>query len=160
MLTVFLALAAAASFDPIRFFSGCTHGEGQLKALLHSRQRVTVNGKGRIAPDGSLVLVQRVQRGQSPPVTREWRLRQITPLHYVGTLSDARGDVVGETIGNRLHLAFTGRDGFQIEQWLTLAEDGESAANVLTAKRAGIVVARLHERIVRTSGCDLSAVQR
>jgi len=155
MLIAAFAFAAALSFDPMRFFSGCTHGEGELKVLLHARQRVVVTGKGRVEPDGSLVLVQRVERGKPPPKMREWRLRQVAPSRYVGTLSDARGDVTGETTGNRLHLAFTGRDGFQVEQWLTLSADGESADNVLTAKRAGIVVARLNERITKTPTCDL-----
>jgi hypothetical protein len=146
-------LAAPLEFDAIRFFTGCTRGEGQLAVVLHGRQRVTVHGVGHVEPDGTLVLDQSVVRGAKAPKTRQWRLRQIAPHRYAGTLSDARGAVTGETVGDRLHLAFTGRDGFHVEQWLTLAQDGRSAANVLTAKRLGMTFGRLDEHIVQTERC-------
>lgn len=151
MLTALLLIATAPDFDAIRFFSGCTRGEGQLKIVLHARQRVSVVGVGKLEPDGTLVLDQIITRGTAAPSRRQWRLRRIAPDRYDGTLSDARGAVAGETVGIRLHLTFTGTDGSHIEQWLTLAEDGRSAANVLTAKRLGVTVARLEEHIVRTT---------
>lgn len=153
MLTALLLMTAAPDFDAIRFFAGCTRGEGQIKVILHARQPVHVRGAGTIEADGSLVLDQIVTRGNATPASRRWRLQRVAPHRYVGTLSDARGPVAGETIGNRLHLTFTGDDGSRIEQWLTLAEDGRSAANVLTAKRLGLTVARLEERIVRMDRC-------
>jgi len=41
----------------------------------------------------------------------------------------------------------TAPSGTAIEQWLTLARDGRSAQNRLTARKFGIVVARLDETI-------------
>jgi hypothetical protein len=151
MLTALLLIAAAPYFDAIRFFSGCTRGEGQLKIVLHAHQRVSVTGVGKFEPDGTLVLDQIVTRGTTAPSRRQWRLRRTTPDRYTGTLSDARGAVAGETISNRLHLTFTSSDGSRIEQWLTLAADGRSAANVLIAKRLGVAIARLEEHIVKTA---------
>ena len=51
--------------------------------------------------------------------------------------------VAGEAIGNRLHLSFTMKGGFRTDQWLTLSADGRSATNILTARKFGVVVARL-----------------
>lgn len=153
MLIAFALLAATPNFDPIDFFMECTHGEGQLKAILHGRQRVDVRGVGRSEPDGTFVLDQSVTRGTEAPKLRQWLLRRIAPDRYTGTLTDARGAVTGETTGNRLHLAFTGRDGFHIQQWLTLSEDGRSATNVLTAARLGMTLGRLEERIVKIDHC-------
>ncbi len=153
MLIALALMAAAPDFDAIRFFTGCTHGEGQLKVVLHARERVDVRGVGRIEPDGSLVLDQSVVRGSRPAKMRQWRLRQVAPHRYTGTLSDARGAVNGETIGNRLHLTFISRDGMNVEQWLTLADDGRSATNSLTATRLGMTLGRLEERIVKSERC-------
>ncbi len=154
MLIALALLATVPDFDPTRFFAGCTRGEGQLKVVLHARRPVNVRGFGHSEPDGTFVLDQSVTNGTDAPKLRQWRLRRVAPDRYTGTLSDARGPVTGETIGDRLHLAFTGRNGVHIEQWLTLAEDGRSAINTLTATRLGMTLGRLEERIVRSDRCD------
>lgn len=153
LLAVIPLAEPAPEFDPLRFFAGCTQGEGALKIVLRARQPISVRGRGMVQPDSSLILDQDVTRGSAAPKPRQWRLRRVAQHRYAGTLSDARGAVAGETIGNRLHLIFTSSDGSHIEQWLTLAGDGRSATNVLTAKRLGIEVARLEERIVKTDRC-------
>jgi hypothetical protein len=73
----------------------------------------------------------------------------VTPTHYEGTLTDARGRVVADADGPVLHLSFTTPGHFQVQQWLTLAPDGRSAANRLVARRFGVTVATLTERITR-----------
>lgn len=137
-----------AQFDPIRFFEGRTKGRGTLKILMRGAQPVAVEGLGRVEADGTLVLSQSVTQGAEPPRTREWRIRQTTPGHYVGSLSDAVGPVTGESDGGTLTLRFPGK-GAAIEQVLTLSADGRSAHNVLTARKLGIRVAVLDETITR-----------
>lgn len=132
----------------MRFFSGPTRGEGQLKVLLRAHVPVAVRGSGRMEGD-TLVLDQSVTEGAKPPRTRQWRLRRIATDRYEGTLTDARGPVTGEVNGNRLHLSFTTDKGIKVQQWLTLAADGRSADNRLEARKFGLKVATLVERITR-----------
>ena len=143
---ILLALAAAASFDPLRFFAGRTEGTGRLRIMLHRARAVRVHGMGTAVPDG-LALVQTVEREDRPAATRRWLLRRVAPGRYAGTLTDARGAVSAEADGNRLHIAYRTKGKVRIDQWLTLAPDGLSATNRLTARRMGIVVARLDETI-------------
>lgn len=147
MLMTLLLAAAAPAFDPLRFFAGQTRGEGQLKVVLHAHVPVAVRGTGRMEDDGTLVLDQIVTEGSKPSRTRQWRLRRVSPNHYEGMLTDARGMVVADAVGPVLHLSFTTTNKFQVQQWLTLAADGRSAANRLEARRLGIVVAVLNEKI-------------
>ena len=145
------ARAPAPRFDPLVFFEGTSEGDGQLKVLLHKRQSVRVHSRGHVEPGGTLVLVQRVEQERQPPRTRNWRIREVAPGRYAGTLSDAAGPITGETHGSRLHLAFRMKGGLAAEQWLDLAPDGRSASNVLTVRKFGVRVAVLHETIRRTS---------
>ncbi|MEH3103629.1 MAG: DUF3833 family protein [Sphingomonas phyllosphaerae] len=147
-----IALAAAPvgpAFDPLRFFTGQTSGTAQLKVILRSARGVTVRGTGRMRADGTLVLDQIVTEADKPPRPRRWVLRGTTPGHYVGTLSDAHGPVVGAVTGATLRLSFTSNGGFRIRQTLTLQPDGRTLANRLEARRFGIRVAVLTERIVK-----------
>jgi hypothetical protein len=151
MLLAF-ALATAPigpAFDPLRFFAGQTRGTAQLKVILRKAKPVTVRGTGRMRADGTLVLDQMVTEGDKPPRARRWLLRQTTPGHYTGTLSDARGPVSGEVDGATLRLSFTSDGGFRIRQTLTLQPDGRTLANRLEARRFGIRVAVLTEQIVK-----------
>ncbi len=97
--------------------------------------------------DGTLHLVQTVQEGGKPPRQRTWTMRETSPGHYRGTLSDARGAVTGEAEGNRLHLSFTMKGGFPTEQWLTLSPDGHRAHNVMKVRKLGLTVGVLVEDI-------------
>lgn len=151
-MLLFLALAgatAAPAFDPLRFFTGATRGTAQLKVILRAAKPVTVRGSGRRQPDGALVLDQWVTEGSKPPRPRHWRLWQIAPGRYTGTLTDARGPVTGAVQGRTLRLSFTSDGGFRVRQTLTLQPDGRTLANRLEARRFGIRVAVLTERIVK-----------
>lgn len=146
---ILLALAATAAFDPLRFFTGRTEGRAQLKIVLHHARAVRVHGTGRPQPDGSLFLDQIVEQEGKSATKRQWRLRAIAPGRYTGSLTDAMGPVSAETVGGRLHIRYRTKGKIGIEQWLTLAPDGRSADNRLTARRFGVPVARLHETITR-----------
>ncbi len=141
------AAAPAPVFDPLAFFAGRTEGIARLKIVLRAARAVRVQGSGRVEPDGALVLDQIVAQEGKPATRRRWRIRRTGPATYAGTLSDAVGPIAGEVTGNRLHLGFTMKGGFATEQWLTLSPDGRSAANVLTARKFGVTVARLDETI-------------
>ncbi|MFK3890279.1 DUF3833 family protein [Sphingomonas sp. NPDC079357] len=151
-MLISLALAAAPvepAFDPLRFFTGQTRGTARLKVILRKAKPVTVRGTGKMRADGTLVLDQMVTDGGGPPRARRWLLRETTSGHYAGTLSDARGPVIGEVSGTTLRLSFTSDGGFRIRQTLTLQPDGRTLANRLEARRFGIRVAVLTERIVK-----------
>lgn len=141
------AAGPAPVFDPLVFFAGRTEGAATLKIVMRASRAVRVQGSGRVEPDGTLVLDQLVAQEGKPATRRRWRIRRTGPASYGGTLSDAVGPIAGEVDGNRLHLRFTMKGGLATDQWLTLSPDGRSAANLLTARKFGVVVARLDETI-------------
>jgi hypothetical protein len=143
------AETAAPAFDPFVFFNGRSRGEGRLKIAMRAGRLVDVRSEGH-REDDTLVLEQRVEQEGEAPRDRTWRLRQVGPGRYAGTLSDAAGPVEGKTEGNRLHLSFRMKGGLKADQWLTLSPDGRSAHNVMKVRKLGIVVATLDETIRRT----------
>jgi len=155
------APAEAPRFDPFVFFAGESRGEGVLNKALSDPVPVRVESRGRIvveprheaswdAPDTRvLVLDQVVREGEKPPRQRQWRLTEVAPGHYQGTLTDAIGPVTGRATGNRLVLEYRMEGSFQVRQELTLSADGSRAANILTVSQLGVTVAVLAEEIVR-----------
>jgi len=141
--------APGRRFDPRVFFDGRSRGEGRLKVVFRAARLVHVRSEGhREGP--TLVLEQRVAEEGERPRTRTWRIREVAPGRYAGTLSDAAGPVSGATQGNRLHLWFRMKGGLKADQWLTLAPDGCSAHNLMKVRKLGVVVATLDETIRRT----------
>lgn len=138
---------AAPEFPVLSFFEGRTEGRGTLRVIFRSPRAIHVRGSGRVAPDGTLVLHQRIREEGKAPRERVWRIRKTSPSRYAGTLSDAEGPVAGEARGNRLRLAYTAEDGMRVEQVLTLAPDGRSAHNALAVRKWGLPVAALEETI-------------
>ncbi len=140
--------AATPVFSAERFFAGPTRGDGVLSVITQSAQPVVVHGTGRVSDGGLLVLDQTVDRAGAR-TTREWRIRQISPGRYGGSLTDAVGPVAGEVTGNSLHLHFAMKGGEEVEQRLYLSPDGRSAHNLMTVRKWGVEVATLDERIVK-----------
>jgi len=138
--------ARAPVFPVFRFFEGRSSGEATLRVAFRRRVPVHVESIGRVEGD-TLFLHQVIREGAKPPRERDWRIREVAPGRYAGSLSDAEGAVMAEASPGRLHLQFTMKGGLATEQWLTLAPDGRSAHNVLTARKLGIVVAALEETI-------------
>ena len=140
--------AATPSFDAIRFFEGRTQGEGQLKVALSGPSWVKVQGEGRRQPDGALVLDQLIERGGAEPERRQWRIWEVEPGTYRGTLTTAEGTVAGRAEGNRLHLRYRlKKGGLDVRQWIDLQPDGRTALNRLTLSKLGMPVGALEERI-------------
>lgn len=137
------------AFDPIAFFEGRTRGAGELSIILRQPRALTVEGRGRVRPDGVLVLRQRIEEEGRPARTRRWEIRRTGPGAYAGTLTDATGPVRAEARGNRLRITYPSGAG-RVEQWLTLSPDGRTARNRLTVTRLGAVIARVDETIRKT----------
>jgi hypothetical protein len=135
-------------FDPIAFFAGETRGEGRLSTILRAASRFTVHGRGRIAPDGSLVLDQTIVRAGRPAQQRSWRIRRTAPGGYAASLSSAEGPVAVAVDGNILRLDFR-EDGLAVHQAIALAPDGRTARNRMSLSKLGLRVAAVEERIAR-----------
>jgi hypothetical protein len=144
----FLVAAAASATssaslpqaDPLRFFEGRTETDGLIKVVFQKPYRGRSIGHGRIEPDGSLTLVQRVLDEGKPPHERRWSVRKIGPGRFTGTMSDATGPVTIEQVGARYRFRFT-MDKLGVDEWLTPMADGKSARITIQVRRFGIVVA-------------------
>ena len=141
-----VALAAAATLNPIEFFRGRSHGEGTLKVLLQKPKTISVDSVGRNERDGGLLLTQVIREQGKAPRTRHWRMRQTSPTRFDGTLTDAAGPVRVELIGERIRIRYKGKDNLDFEQWLTLAGPRQ-VNNAMRVKRFGITVAHFNEVI-------------
>ena len=140
---------AAAPFPVVGFFTGASSGDGRLRILFQSPRPVAVTSAGSVEQDGTLVIDQRIVEGDKPPRMRQWRIRETAPGHWHGSLSDAVSPVTADALPERLHIRFMMKDGMRAEQWLTLAQDGQSARNIMTVRKWGVTVAVLDETITR-----------
>ena len=150
-----LAIAAAAFLQPQlnaleHFFSGRTEGRGTVRILLSGTSQINSQGRGRVLPDGTLVLEHVVRQQGEPERRRTWRMRRVSTGRYTGTISDARGPVTAEIQGNRFHVTYRTQEGHNVDQWITFNGDGRTATNRMTFTRLGITIARVEERITRT----------
>jgi hypothetical protein len=139
--------AEALPFPVFRFFQGASEGRGELRILFRSARTIRVQSRGAPAQDGSLRLVQRIEEGDKTTRTREWRIREVAPSRYSGTLTDAIGPVRLDAEPGRLRIRYRMKEGLDAEQWLTLARDGRSAQNVMTVRKFGFTVAVVEETI-------------
>jgi hypothetical protein len=136
----------APVFDPVAFFTGHTRGVGTLKIVFSGPKQTLVEGHGHREGD-TLVLDQRVKKGDEAATTRQWRLRPAGNGRWTGTLTDASGPVTAEVSGNRLHIDFAMKGGTHAEQWLYLNARGDVATNRMVVTKFGIPVASLDETI-------------
>jgi hypothetical protein len=143
--------APAPVFAPTSFFKGHTVGEGILRVTLSHARRVHVVSDGRVEPDGTLVLTQRVEEGSKPPRERTWHMRDLGGGRFAVSLSDATGPVEAHVAGNRLHLRFQAKGGLGIEQWIYRQPSGRTALNRMVVRKFGMPVAFLRETIRQVS---------
>jgi hypothetical protein len=143
---------AAPPFDPFAFFEGRTEGLGTLRIRGQGPEIVQVEGRGEVLADTTFRLVQTIRRGDGGPSTRTWVLRRTGPGRYVGTLSDAAGDVTAETEGSVLRIRYRMGTATTMSQDLTLQPGGRVALNLSTVRVLGVPWARLEEQIRRLDG--------
>ena len=127
--------------DPLRFFAGRTESDGTVKVIFKKPYRSRCLGQGRIESDGSLTLVQRVEDEGKPPHERRWRVRQLAPGRFTGTMSEATGPVDIEQVGDRYLFRFTMKGSLAVEQWLTPLPGAMSAHTDTRIRKYGMTVA-------------------
>lgn len=136
------ALAAVQPpIDPFTFYEGLTDTTGTLKVMMHSPVHTHCISRGELRPDGSLSLVQRVEDEGKAPYLRHWLVRQVSPGHFVGTMSQATGPVAIDQIGNRYRFRFAMSGGLSVEEWLAPQPGGRTATSSITVHKYGIPVA-------------------
>ena len=133
--------------DPLRFFEGRTESISTVKLIMKKPFRSRSVGRGVIKPDGSLELVQEVEENNEPTKTRRWKIRQVGPGKFSGTMSEARGPVTIEEVGGRYRFRFKMKGDLSVEQWLTPTANGLSGLSVLTIKKFGMKVGSSEGRI-------------
>ena len=127
--------------DPLRFFQGRTETVGTVKIMFHKSYRTHSIGQGRIEPDGSLVLLQRVQDEGKAATQRWWRVRQTAPDRFVATMSDAVGPVAIDKVGTSYRFQFRLKGNLKGEQMLTPLPGGRAALSNLKVRKMGMTVA-------------------
>jgi hypothetical protein len=140
------ASSEPTSFNPVEFFRGRTHGEGTLKIIFQSPEKMSVDSEGSAEKDGSLLLKQIIHEPGKPPRTRYWRMRQTGPRRFDGTLTDAAGPVRVDVEGNKVRIRYEAKNHLNFDQWLTPAGPRQ-VNNAMKVKRFGITVAHYDEVI-------------
>lgn len=133
--------ARAASDSALRFFEGRTESVGLVKVLMKTPYKMRSIGHGKIIKGGILELFQRVEEQGRPTHDRHWRIREIGPGHFAGTMSEAAGPVTVDEIGGRFRFRFKMKGNLAVEQWLTPQPDWKTARNLVTVRKFGITVA-------------------
>ena len=141
------AQQTGSAFDPVAFFTGPSHGDGKLDQIMKDTRTVTVDSVGTPNRDGSLTLTQRIAMQGDPPRTRVWKLKQVAPGRYAGSLTDASGPVETIAIGRAIRIRYPMKGGLAVEQWLVALPGGRVLDNRLTVTKWGMRVATLRERI-------------
>lgn len=137
-------------FDVARAFVGVSAGEGRLKIAFRRTRAVRVASTGHRAGDGTIVVDQIITEPGRKTSTRQWRLREVAPGRYAGSLSDAAGPVEGVVHGNCLELRFRMKGDLTAHQWLFAMPDGRTIQNRMSIRKSGIIVARMHETITHS----------
>ena len=127
--------------DPMRFFEGRTESLSTIKVMTRKPYRSRTIGSGEIS-DGVLRLVQRVHEDGKAPYDRHWRMRQVAPGRFSGTMSEAKGPVTAEEFNGRYRFRFKMKGNVAIEQWLTPMPGGKAAESKVTIRKFGMTVGR------------------
>ena len=135
------------AFDPVAFFTGPSHGDGKLDQIMKSVRNVSFDSIGMPEANGSLTLTQRIAMQGDSPRTRVWKLKQVAPGRYAGSLTDASGPVETVAIGRAIRIRYPMKGGLMVEQWLTARPGGRALDNRMTITKWGMRVATLRERI-------------
>ncbi len=132
--------AAKPAHSPMQFFEGRTEGIGTIRIMLGKPYKTRSIGHGRFEPDGSMVFVQKVLDDGKPPRERRWKIRQIAPHRFTGTMTEALGPVAIEEIAGRFRFRFRMKGNLSVEQWLIPLAGGTTARNTATIRKFGVKV--------------------
>ena len=98
-------------------------------------------GRGIIS-DGVLSLIQQVEEDGKAPFDRKWRMRQVAPGRFTGTMTEAVGPVTVDEVGDRYRFRFKLKGSLSVEQWLTPQPGGKVARSKVTIRKLGMTVGR------------------
>jgi hypothetical protein len=155
---VFLLASASAAMsmsmpvDPLRFFVGRTESVGRVKVMFQKNYATHSTGVGRIEPDGSLILVQQVFDDGKPPHERRWRIRQIAPGRYTGSMTEAVGPVTIDKVGNGYRFRFAIGGRLSVEQLMAPLPGGRIASSRVKVRKFGMVVATTDGTVRKIAG--------
>jgi hypothetical protein len=135
---------------PLRFFEGRTESVGVMKTIMKKPWNIRSVGHGTISPDGTLTLVQQVHDDGEKPHQRIWKIRQVGPAKFTGTMSEAQGPVTIEQIGKGYRFKFKVQ-GMSAEQWIIPNPDGNSGLSKLVVRKFGMTVAKAEGTIRKLS---------
>jgi len=138
--TAFSSAGADRPDNPLRFFEGRTESVSTVKTIIKKSFLSRSLGHGEIGSDGTLYLVQRVEEEGRPPFDRQWRIRQIAPSRYAGTMSEAKGPVVIDELEGRFRFRFKMKGNVSVEQWLTPLPGGKSATTRTAIRKFGLTI--------------------
>ena len=125
--------------DPMRFFEGRTESISTVKVITKKPFQSRSIGKGVIS-DGTLSLIQRVHDEGKAPFDRRWRMRQVAPGRFTGTMTEAAGPVLAEEIDGRYRFRFKMSGHVSVEQWLTPLPGGDVAQSKTIIRKFGMKV--------------------
>ena len=126
------------------FFTGRTHAENVMKVALHGPKKLIVDSVGGRNKEGEFVLVDTVREEGKPERKRTWVMHLVGPDHYSGVLSDAIGPVDIVVSGPSATIRYTMKErNLKIVQQLQLQADGKSLANHVTARKFGLIFAKV-----------------
>ncbi len=143
--------------DPVRFFSGHVSSWGVMENRSGQPTNV-VRTDCRGTPDGpdAIRMTQTLTIGTDAPITREWRMRRISPGRFEATANDMVGTATGEVAGRAFHWQWTlalspgnALKNVTMDQWWYLQPDG-SLLNRTTVRKLGIIAAEVTEHFVPT----------
>ena len=133
--------AVESQSDPMRFFEGRTESLSTVKLFMHRPFSSRSMGQGDIS-NGVLSLVQRVEEDGKTPFDRRWKMRQVGPGHFTGSMNEAVGPVTVEEVGDKYRFRFKLKGSLSVEQWLTPLPGGKVARSKTTIRKLGMTVGR------------------
>ena len=143
------------NLDPVRSFTGHVRSWGVLEDRSgQPTAAVTTDCTGVAEGADGLHMVQRLQVGTEPSVTRDWHMQRIAPGQYRATANDMVGDTIGEASGRAFHWQWTlalspgnSLKNVTLDQWWFLQSDG-SLLNRTTIRKLGYIAAEVTEHFV------------
>ena len=144
MIGAALALAAAAptQLDVVGFFTGRTHADNDMKIVFHSAHKLVVDTVGR-RQGNEFLEVDTVHEEGKPVRTRTWRMREVGPNHFTGSLSDATGPVDMTVNGTTATVRYVMNGGLNIFETMQLQRDGRTLSILVEARKLGLKFARV-----------------
>jgi hypothetical protein len=148
LLPMSSALAAPdPRLDLTAFFTGRTHAENVLRIVFHGPAPLIVDSVGGKGDRGDFVLIDTVHEGNKPVRTRKWVMREVSPGHYTGALSDATGPVDIVVSGNSAVIQYVMKGNLKVRQQMDLLGDGKTLANHVVVKKFGLKFASVDGKI-------------